>query len=136
MEQHLLLTDEAFITQFENCSLNPEVFSHEAHLRLAWIYLHRYNEPVACRQTAKHLKVYVKHLGAEGKFNHTLTVASVKAVHHFMQRSQSVKFTDFINEFPELKYNLKELLATHYSVDIFNFPEAKTHWLEPDLSAF
>ncbi|AXG73971.1 hypothetical protein DVK85_06815 [Flavobacterium arcticum] len=136
MEKHLLLSDEEFIKEFENCSLNPEVFSHEAHLRLAWIYLCKYNEAMAYRKTVVNLKAYIKHLGAEGKFNHTLTIASVKAVYHFMQRSQYANFTDFINEFPELKYNLKELLATHYSIDIFNLPEAKTHWLEPDLSAF
>ena len=132
----MLLTDEAFITQFENCMLNPDIFSHEAHLRLAWIYLTLHGEQEACRKTALHLQAYVKHLGAEAKFNYTLTIASVKAVHHFMQICQQDTFTGFINEFPELKYNLKGLLATHYSVDIFNLPEAKIHWLEPDLSAF
>ena len=136
MEQHYTLSNEDFLAQFENCTLNPEIFSHEAHLRLAWLYLLKYNEAEACHKTVLHLKAYVKKLGFEEKFNYTLTVASVKAVHHFMKRSQSVSFADFIQEFPKLKYDFKALLATHYSIDIFNNSKAKNHWLEPDLSSF
>jgi hypothetical protein len=38
MEKHLELTDLEFEANFKNCSLNPDIFSHEAHLRLAWIH--------------------------------------------------------------------------------------------------
>ncbi len=136
MEQHLWLTDEAFTAQFENCTLKPELFSHEAHLRIAWLYLCKYNEQEAALIIADRLQAYVKYLGAAEKFNYTLTIASVKAVHHFMQLCRHDTFTGFINEFPKLKYNLKELLATHYSIDIFNSQTAKNQWLEPDLSSF
>ncbi len=42
MEEHFYLTDIQFERQFANCSLNPELFSHEAHLRLAWLHISKY----------------------------------------------------------------------------------------------
>jgi hypothetical protein len=36
-EKHLDLSDNEFEKQFINCELSPDIFSHEAHLRLAWI---------------------------------------------------------------------------------------------------
>ena len=37
MEQHYTLTDNEFEKQFQTSSLDPAIFTHEAHLRLAWI---------------------------------------------------------------------------------------------------
>ena len=36
------LTDDEFVTAFENLSLGAESFGHRDHVRLAWIYLNRY----------------------------------------------------------------------------------------------
>jgi len=48
--------------------------------------------------------------GDGSKFHTTLTVASIKTVNHFMQKSKSHQFADFIQEFPRLKTSFKELL--------------------------
>ena len=39
MERHYQLTDNQFETQFADLSMDPTLFSHEAHLRLAWIHI-------------------------------------------------------------------------------------------------
>lgn len=136
MEKHYELTDAEFESRFENCTLNPEIFSHEAHLRLAWIHVKKYGEKNAIRNVCSQLKAYVKFVGAEGKYNETLTIAAVKAVFHFINKSNSDTFQDFILEFPRLKYNFKDLMSTHYSVDIFKSENAKKEFLEPDLIQF
>jgi hypothetical protein len=41
-ELHFSLTDIEFENQFENGTLKPELFSHEAHVRLAWIHIKKY----------------------------------------------------------------------------------------------
>ena len=136
MERHFDLTDPAFEQQFEAGTLNPELFTHEAHLRLAWIHLKHYGEEAAIRNVSKQLQNYVGILGAQDKYNQTLTIAAVKAVFHFMNKSKSDQFQDFIAEFPRLKFNFKDLMAQHYSVDIFNSKTAKQVFLEPDLAPF
>lgn len=136
MEEHLYLSDAAFESQFEQCQLSPALFSHEAHLRLAWIHIRKYGIKKATENVQAQLLGFVTHVGAHDKYNITLTVAAVKAVAHFMAKSNADTFADFIVVFPQLKYNFKELMACHYSFDIFSSEEAKIAFLEPDLIPF
>ena len=136
MEKHFNLTDLEFESQFENCTLDPALFSHEAHVRLAWIHIKKYGKEKAVQNVCSQLFAFVNFLGASGKYNITLTVAAVKAVYHFMQKSDAGNFKDFIARFPRLKYNFKELMAAHYKTDIFNSALAKREFLMPDLLPF
>ena len=71
MKNHYELTETAFETQFKNCELDPSIFSHEAHLRLAWIHITKYGAKQAEENIHNQLLTYVKSLGAEGKYNKT-----------------------------------------------------------------
>ena len=134
-QYHYILTDCQFELHFENCILNPRFFNHEAHLRLAWIHIKKYGVEQAVENVCRQIKRYDKIFGGS-KFNKTVTVAAVRATNHFMQKSRSDNFQDFLLEFPRLKNNFKELIEIHYSMDIFNHPRAGTVYLEPDLVMF
>ena len=136
MEKHFDLSDSEFEQQFINCELNPEIFTHEAHLRLAWIYIKKYGIEQAETNIPRQLREYVKSVGAENKYNTTLTLAAIKAVYHFILKSDANSFREFIIEFPRLKNNFRELMACHYGVDIYNSQKAKMKFLEPDLLPF
>ncbi|PKV50290.1 N-formylglutamate deformylase [Aquimarina sp. MAR_2010_214] len=136
MEKHFELTDEVFENQFTQCTLNPEIFSHEAHLRLAWIHISNHGIEKAEKKIQTQLQSFVEFVGAKDKYNKTLTIVATKAVNHFMNQSKSDSFKDFIVEFPQLKTNFKQLIGSHYSFDIFNSEKAKTEFLEPDVLAF
>jgi len=136
MENHFRYTDYNFEQAFLNATFPPSLFNHEAHLRLAWIHLHHYGEATAIENICAQLLNYVDKLNARDKFNKTLTIAAIKAVKHFKDKSQSNNFADFIHEFPRLKHNFKDLIAAHYSFDIYHFLKAKEEFLEPDLLAF
>ncbi len=135
-EEHYKLSDSEFERLFESCEMDPAVFSHEAHLRLAWIHINKYGENKARVNIQKQLYDFVTSLGAAEKYNKTLTIAAIKAVKHFMMKSRSDNFAGFINEFPRLKGNFRELIAQHYSSDIFNSGDARLAYLEPDLLPF
>lgn len=135
-QYHYILTDRQFEVHFENCILNPKFFNHEAHLRLAWIHVRKYGVDQAVENLCRQIDRFDKVFGTGRKFNKTVTIAAVRAVHHFMKKSESDTFQDFILEFPELKNDFKRLIKTHYSVDIFTQPKARTRYLEPDLAAF
>ena len=122
MEKHFELSDAEFEQEFVTCKLDPSDFSHEAHLRLAWIHIDRYGIGQAEKNIPYQLQKFVDYVGAKGKFNMTLTLAAVKAVYHFMLKSDADNF--------------KELMDCHYGFDIYNSNLAKTEFLEPDLIPF
>lgn len=136
MNSHYQLTDQEFTTAFMELTLDSKLFTHEAHLRLVWIYISQYGlktaEVVLCEQ----IKSYVESLGEGDKFNITVTVAATKAVHHFIGRSNSETFEDLIQEFPRLKTEFKGLMGFHYGFEIFNNTTAKKVYLAPDLIPF
>lgn len=136
MERHLQINDSEFEKQFASCELNPNIFSHEAHLRLAWIHINKYGLENAETNIQNQLKKYVEFVGAKDKYNTTLTLAAIKAVYHFMCKADIDNFKEFITVYPRLKYNFKELIACHYGIDIYNLQAAKNDFLEPDLLPF
>jgi len=136
MESHFKLSDVEFENQFENCELAPTIFNHEAHLRIAWIYINRYGVEKAVIRLCSQLRNYVNHVGASTKYNETLTSAAVRTVYHFMLKSKSHNFQDFIGENLRLTHNFKELLLQHYKTDIFTSATAKREYLLPELLPF
>ena len=136
MQTHLHLTDNQFEHQFENCTLDPALFTHEAHLRLAWIHIKKYGEDQAIKNICEQIRRFAENAGAPNKYNETVTIAAIKAVHHFMKRSNTNSFTELIEEFPGLKKNFKVVIGSHYSIDVFSSSEAKEKYLEPDLLPF
>lgn len=136
MEEHFMISDEEFEMQFANSELKPALFSHEAHLRLAWIHIRKYGVKAAIDNIDRQLRDFVALLGAKDKYNKTLTVAAIMVVSHFMKKVPADNFGDFIEQNPRLKYNFRELIASHYAGDIFNSALARNEYQEPDLLPF
>jgi hypothetical protein len=136
MENHFDLTDIELENQFASGRLDQKLFSHEAHLRLAWIHIRKDGIHQAIIAIRQQLQDFVERLGAKDKYNETVTIAALHAVHHFMQRSKTDNFKDFIAENPRLKFNFKELIGFHYYTNIFVSEAAKKKYLEPELLPF
>ena len=130
------MTDALFEERFFACELPPGEFDHKAHLRLAWLQLSKHELEKAIENVSSAIKKYTTHHGAQAKYHHTLTVASVKVVHHFRLKSKQDSFEGFLKEFPRLEFSFKELIDSHYGFDIFTSEEAKTEYLTPDLLPF
>nr|WP_299172887.1 hypothetical protein [uncultured Allomuricauda sp.] len=133
---HSQLNDREFQELFKTTALSPHLFTHEAHLRLAWLYLKKYGEKKAVDKACNEIRQFDKLHGNGDKFNTTVTVASVKTVHHFMQKSGSTDFGAFIKEFPRLKFAFRALLDQHYGIDIFSSEQARVSYIEPDVLPF
>ena len=136
MKSHFELSDKEFSHQFANLSLEPGLFTHEAHLRLAWIHIREYGVEQAIENICRQIKKFDKTHGDGTKYHETVTVAAVKMVNHFIQKSNNSNFQDFIHEFSRLKENFKDLLNAHYSFDLFSFEKAVRQYIEPDILPF
>ena len=70
MENHYQLADEEFEASFADGSLDPQVFNHEAHLRIAWIHITKYGTEKAIENIVDQLKAYTKQIGASDKIQY------------------------------------------------------------------
>ncbi|WP_299536690.1 hypothetical protein [Ulvibacterium sp.] len=136
MVNHFQLNDTMFEISFEKGELPPTLFTHEAHLRLAWMYIKKYGEKEAAEKIGCEIEQFDKLHGGGDTFHKTITIASIKVVGHFIGKSESRDFKSFIQEFPKLKTAFKELLNRHYSIKILTSQKAKAQFLQPDLLPF
>ncbi|OSY88299.1 hypothetical protein WH52_05890 [Tenacibaculum holothuriorum] len=136
VDSHYNLSDIEFDKQFSNCVLDPKLFSHEAHLRLGWLNIKNYGLEKGEERIQQQLLNYVEHVGAQDKYNTTVTIVAMRAINHFMKQSKTKSFKDFIAENVRLKTNFKELIAKHYSYDIFITDIGKDKFIEPDVLPF
>lgn len=136
MEAHYQFTDDEFEKQFKFGLLHPSFFTHEAHLRLAWIHITKYGLENAIENVTGQLKNYTELHGVGAKYNETVTVAAVRAVFHFILNTKSNNFRDFIKQNPRLNFDFSKLLGYHYAFNIFDSDKAREEYIEPDLLPF
>ena len=124
--------DRTFRLAFEACTVAPSQFNHEAHVRLAYIYLAEYDAESAVQRMRDALLNFLEHNGIpRSKFHETLTRAWVLAVEHFMNRSTSISAADFIAKNQELLDS--KIMLTHYSASVLFSADARASFVEPDL---
>lgn len=117
MEPHNRLTNLQFELQLQHGILHQSVFTHEAHLRLAYIHIAKYGLLKAIEHICDQISKYLTTIGQPEKYDQVATIVAVKTVHLFMQKSLSDNFYDFIGEFPELKHNFKELTGFYHVIN-------------------
>lgn len=126
--------DRAFRAAFEACAVTPGAFSHECHLRLAYVYLVEHGPEAAHRRMRQALLAFLAHHEIPAaKYHETLTRAWVRAVSHFMSRSTSSSFAEFAASSQPLLDS--KLMLTHYSAETLFSPQARASYVEPDLEA-
>lgn len=136
MSSHFDFSDDEFEIEFENCRFPDALFSHEAHLRLAWIHITKYGEETAVQNMRRQIKSFAISIGQNGVYHETVTAASVIIISKIIQRELIDTFRQLLNMFPDLLRNFKGILSNHYSIDIFNSEIARISYIPPDKSTF
>jgi len=98
LSHQLSRDDEEFCRKFEAFEVPATQFDHQAHVRLAYVYLCRSNPELAAAQMKQSLLAFLQHLGVgTGKYHETITLAWVRAVNHFIQSTgPCASFAGFI----------------------------------------
>ena len=124
--------DRNFRSAFEAYTVTPPQFNHEAHVRLAYVYLAEYDVESAVQRMREALLNFLEHNGIpRSKFHETITRAWVLAVRHFMNRSASTSSADFIAKNQEVLDS--KIMLTHYSASVLFSSDARASFVEPDL---
>jgi len=134
MKHEASQADLAFRKEVESCDFNVAGFNHEAHLRLAYIYLleNPIDEAVERMRATISGLLEEMNIDIHEKYHATLTRAWLLAVHHFMQTSGASRSAQ---EFLQLNPGLldTEVMMTHYSSGRLFSDQARKSFLEPDL---
>lgn len=136
MEKHYRFSDEVYEQKFKDIKFPPLYFSHEAHLRLAYIHLSKYGLEKSIENMCSQIYDFAIKYGATMKFNATVTYASLQIMNSYMEQGSSDNFSDLMLEFPHLLKDFKAEIQKYYSWDVFRSPEAKAKIYEPDLLNF
>jgi hypothetical protein len=125
------LSDSDFLAQFEATTLPKKLWTHEAHIRMAYLYL-RHNPDIDTLLPLVRARIGSYNLAQSNKngYHETITVAFLRIVRARMQQSTAQDFTQFRDEHPGIFQNT--YLMRHYSEATLFSPEARRAFVPPD----
>jgi hypothetical protein len=107
------MTDDDFLAALEAGQLQPEQFSHAAHLRAAYCYLQREPFLEACIAMRNSLKAFAARIGKPGLYHETVTIAFMSLVAERMAGGDAGGSAAFVAQHPELQD--KALMRRYYA---------------------
>ncbi len=135
MKHHAVSPDDLrFQRSFEAFEVEPSVFDHAAHVRLAYVYLCQHSTEEAAERMKASLLSFLEHLGVgRAKFHETITTAWTKAVRHFMELSNpSASSAEFVASNPRLLDT--QIMLKHYSAHLLFSQVARSAFVQPDIA--
>jgi hypothetical protein len=131
-----VMDDENFLKQFESAAWPKADWHHRQHIKVAYLYLHRYPLEIASVKISENITAYNKAHGVEESltsgFHETMTQAWLRLVYFTLCEYGPVENADaFFEQHPQLSQ--KQVLRFFYTRERFLSPEAKATFIEPDL---
>ena len=127
------ITDETFLKQFENLTLDSKYFNHIGHIRLAWLYINLYGLESAMEKTFVGIPAYAGSLGASDKFHATITDAIVRIIAKRMTAGGEDSWQAFVEHNSDLVSDAVAIIRQHYSNDLLETEVARLEVLSPDV---
>ncbi len=128
------MTDDDFLRDFEACRIPKALWTHEAHVRMAWLYLGRQPLQEVIPLVRRRIQRYNYSLGNKTGYHETVTVAYLTLIDDRLDRSATnPSFAEFSASHPDLLDRSLSALLKHYSRDRLFSPEAIERFVEPDL---
>jgi len=128
---HKELSDDAFLHQLEEGTIDPALFNHEAHIRMAWLYLTRTELEPALASIIKIIRQLDNQYANGKKYHHTITMCFSLIIALQTRQNKFENWQAFIHEHPSLA-NPKALLAEFYHEATLYSDQAKKRFVPPD----
>ncbi|HYT65784.1 MAG TPA: hypothetical protein VEL51_05160 [Vicinamibacterales bacterium] len=128
------MSDEEFARAFERGDVPPSAFSHQCHVRLAWVYLHESPTfDAALARVREGIQRFAAAAGASNKYHETITVLWMQLLDAARSRvMQPCTFADLLEQCPELAD--KDLPLKYYARERLFSDEARVRWIPPEES--
>jgi hypothetical protein len=109
-------------------------FGHREHVHLTWLAVRQVGVPAAIGLVSDGIQRTTRYAGAPQKYHATVSRAWVELVGHHAAASGARDFTSFAQQNDALLD--KRLLTRFYRPASLAAPEARSGWVEPDLTPF
>ena len=128
------MTDDEFLDAFEAQAISRADWTHEAHVRMGWLYCTRhetFGDAVQCACTG--IRALNKANGvADNLYHQTVTIAFMRLIHARIEDA-GLTWPGFRDAHPELLSREKPILLAYYSKALLETDEARLDFVEPDL---
>ena len=122
------------VRQFEDCTIAPAEFSHDAHLLVALWYVGREPLPEAAARMRAGLLRFIAHNQVDPqKYHETITLFWLKLVGHFLASAGAGRPRPALAQDLLARFGDSQLLFAHYSRELIASPAARSGWVAPDL---
>lgn len=127
-------SDQALLRDFESRALTDDEWTHEAHLRVAFIYLTRHGQDGALRRLRAGIRALNATHGKTGAYHETITVAWARILGERLARPSIWYHSEaFLADHPELLGPPSDAaLSKHYSPARLATKRARDNFVEPD----
>lgn len=121
-----------FLRSFEDCTLPPEKWTHEAHIHMGWLCLQDRDFTVALRRIREGILRYNGEvLNRLAEYHETVTVAFARLIAARMRSGES--WEHFCRRNEDLFARTPPALGEYYSATRLMSAEARRNFIEPDL---
>lgn len=135
------MTDDEFLARFEAAEFTRKDWTHEAHVRMAWLYLTR----VPFGESLEKVRGGIQKLNAaigprpvpqwscmrpRTGYHETITVAFVRVIASRLGEDEG--YEEFRDRNPDLYDRELPALLRHYSKSLLFSTRARSHFIEPD----
>jgi outer membrane protein assembly factor BamD (BamD/ComL family) len=135
------MDDVELLQKFEDCTLSFDQWTHRAHVKVAYLHLRQFTFDEALNYLRTRIKRYnaahnvPEDLPMRG-YNETTTRALLHLIAAVMQAYEKSHPVQTADEFYDMhpQVHSKHVLRFFYTVDRRMHPEAKTKFIEPDLT--
>lgn len=127
------MTNQELVERFETLTLNPELFPHREHVRLAWIYLRDYPTLTALSKFCDGLKRFAASVGKPDLYHETITWAYLLLIRERMEKTVAWEsWEDFAEKNGDLLDWQSNILKRYYREETLQSDLAKRVFLFPD----
>jgi hypothetical protein len=127
------LNEAEWMQAFEQCALPSDSFHHEEHVKMAFLYLKKFEPLEALSRFSSNLTRFAKAHGKPNLYNETITWAFFLLIRERIARANSSQtWAEFSASNPDIlrwednilkKYYRPETLASALAKNVFLFPD-------------
>jgi hypothetical protein len=125
------MTDDEFLAAFDSAAIPRPDWTHEAHVRMAWLYLGRLPFAEALHQIRAGIQKLNATIGSPDGYHETITVAFVRVIASRLVEGEG--YAAFRERNPELFDRKLGALLHHYTKERLYSAGARLAFIDPDV---
>jgi hypothetical protein len=127
------MSDDELLARFEALDLPDGGFHHRDHLRLAWIYLHRFPVLEVLARLSEGLAALARSRGVPGQYHQTMTWAYIFLIEERIARTDGdCSWDEFAHNHPDLLNWSEGILRRYYRDETLRLDLAREIFVMPD----